>query len=113
MKGKTSLKELVGIFFKYLFIFLAHLYLFVFYFGLPAGGCLAVVVLGKMGLEGLGVAGNVAEMIARILLTVLPIIPTIFYAKCADDDLKGEFSVDLCFAAWIMIIIWVWTILWK
>ena len=59
----------------------------------------------------LGMPHNVSMIIARIFLTVTPIIPTIFFVKYKDEDYSNEYSMDLCFAAWLITIVFAWWIM--
>ena len=48
----------------------------------------------------------------RILLTITPIFPTMIYIKSKEEDCTDEhYSIDLCFVAWIIIIVFAWWIM--
>ena len=60
----------------------------------------------------LGVPHAVTTMISRILLTITPIIPTASFVKHKHKDFDGEeYSMDLCFAAWIITVVYAWWIM--
>ena len=60
----------------------------------------------------LGLPHEAAIVITRILLTITPIFPTIIYVKNKEEDCSDEhYSIDLCFAAWIVTIVFAWWIM--
>ena len=72
--------------------------------------CLSLIIPTYLHLWG--VPHAVTTMISRILLTITPIIPTYNFVKHKYKDLGGEeYSMDLCFTAWIITIVFAWWIL--
>ena len=59
----------------------------------------------------LGLPHDIAIKVEKILLTITPIFPTAMYAKLKEEDYNDEFSMDLCFAAWIITIVYAWWIM--
>ena len=60
----------------------------------------------------LGVPHEVSLTISRILLTITPIIPTLAFVKAKNEDYStDEYSMDLCFASWIITIVFAWWIM--
>ena len=60
----------------------------------------------------LGLPHAVSMAVTRILLTITPIIPTMIYVKNKEEDYTEEhYSMDLCFIAWIVIIVFAWWIM--
>ena len=59
----------------------------------------------------LGISHDVAITIEKVLLTITPIFPTAVFAKLKEEDYNDEFSMDLCFAIWVITIVYAWWIL--
>ena len=101
--------NLVGVHF---WNFLKHLYLFIFFYGRLACISYALALIIPLGLHTkFGLPHDVAMTIARILLTIAPILPTAAYAQCKEEDYEDEFSMDLCFTTWIITIAYAWWIM--
>jgi hypothetical protein len=54
---------------------------------------------------------NVSMVIMKVLLTIAPILPTAVYAKLKEEDYNDEFSMDLCFAVWVITIVLAWWVI--
>ena len=50
----------------------------------------------------------IPKIIKQILITILPIFGALFTSLCKEEDYYDEFSMDLVFATWLAVIIWVW-----
>jgi hypothetical protein len=59
----------------------------------------------------LGMPYDVAMTTTKVLLTITPIFPTAVYAKLKEEDYNDEFSMDLCFAVWVLTIIFAWWVM--
>ena len=60
----------------------------------------------------LGMPHEVSLTISRILLTITPIIPTLVFVKAKNQNYStDEYSIDLCFASWIITIVFAWWII--
>ena len=107
-KVRHSLK-LVGIHF---WSFLKRLYVFAFFWGRCACISYPLALLIPLGLHiKLGLAYDVSMTVTKVLLTIAPIFPTADYAECKEEDYEDEFSMDLCFAVWIITIVYAWWIM--
>ncbi len=92
--------------------FIGRVVLLIFVYGRFACLSLAVSIFIPLVLRRyLGLSSDVAIIIEKILLTITPIIPTVLYAKLKEEDYNDEFSMDLCFAVWIITIVYAWCIL--
>ena len=80
-------------------------------FGIPFCVSILFSFLISLSLQYIGVTYDICLFICRILLTVMPIIPTCIYALCEQEDRYEEFSMDLCFVVWIATIVYAWKIL--
>ena len=110
MKEKIchSLK-LVGVHF---WNFFKRLYVFAFLWGrfaLVSYG--AAVILPSFLQRYLGIAHDVSMTIMKVLLTIAPILPTAVCAVFKEEDFEDEFSMDLCFAVWVITILYAWGII--
>ena len=82
------------------------------FYGLHAGLPFAASILIPAILHRyLGLPHDIAIMIEKISLTIAPIFPTAFYVKLKEEDRNDECSMDLCFAAWIVTIVYAWWIM--
>ena len=89
--------------------FFPRLYVFGFFYGYHAGIPFAASILIPLILHRyLGLPHDIAIMIEKVSLTIAPIFPTAFYAKLKEEDRNDECSMDLCFAAWIITIVYAW-----
>ena len=60
----------------------------------------------------LGLSHDVAMTIEKVLLTITPIFPTLVFVKTKNEDFDpDEYSIDLCFVAWIIAIVYAWWIM--
>lgn len=60
----------------------------------------------------LGLSHDVAMIIMKVLLTITPIFPTAIYAKYKEEDYSDEdYSMDLCFAVWVITIVCAWWVI--
>lgn len=60
----------------------------------------------------LGLPHEASIVMTRILLTITPIFPTMIYVKTKEEDCSYEhYSIDLCFTAWIITIVFAWWIM--
>ena len=108
--SKKELKSLVVRFGKFLNSFV----IFLLYFGAWVGGAIWAGILLIDGLDLLGVSRNISVAIVRIILTIVPLFPTLFIWNKRDkgtrsDDIEGA-VMDCCFMAWIVIIIVAWSL---
>ena len=86
--------------------------LLIFAYGRFACISLGVSLLIPYALQRyLGLSHDVAMTIMKVLLTITPIFPTAMYAKFKDEDYDNEFSMDLCFAVWVITIVFAWWII--
>jgi hypothetical protein len=101
--------SLVGVHF---WNFVKRLYLFAFFWGRYA--CvsypLAIIIPMFLGIK-LGLPYAMAMTITKVLLTIAPLLPTAVYAECKEEDYEDEFSMDLCFATWMITIVYAWWIM--
>lgn len=73
--------------------------------------CLSLILPIYLHIK-LGMPHEVSLTISRILLTITPIIPTLFFVKAKDKDYSSdEYSMDLCFTSWIITIAYAWWIM--
>lgn len=110
MKGKLGciLSGIIAHFGK----FVKRLYVLILPFGFPYIISISGAYLLSEGLTRLGIPLNISTTIYRILLTIVPIIPTGVYTLCEKElDICDEFSMDLCFVVWIATIVYAWKIL--
>lgn len=110
MKGKIShaLKLVCNHFWN----FIKRLYLFAFFWGRFALISYGVAVLIPVSLHTyLSMPHTVSMTIMKILLTIAPILPTAVYAECKEEDYYDELSMDLCFAVWVITIVYAWWIM--
>ena len=87
--------------------------MFLFYALLGLGGCYAISGLIEGYLHSwFGVPRDVCQIVFNILMTVLPIIPTLAYVYLKNEvvtpDAKSEYSIDLCLALWIATSVLLW-----
>ena len=110
MKNKVGYSlELVG---AHFWKFVKRLFLFIFFYGRFAFISCGLSILVPVSLHAyLGMPYDVSITIMRILLTVTPIFPTAVYAVCKEEDYDDEFSMDLCFAVWLISIVCAWWII--
>lgn len=110
MKEKISHSlKLVGVHF---WNFFKRLYLFAFLwcrFALISYGVAALLPLSLH--IYLGMPHGVSMIIIKVLLTIAPLLPTAVYAVCKEEDYEDEFSMDLCFAMWVITIVYAWWIM--
>lgn len=60
----------------------------------------------------LGMPHSISMIITRILLTITPIFPTLYFVKTKNEDYNpDEYSMDLCFTAWIVTVVFAWWII--
>ena len=94
-------------------IFLKNFAVFFFIFGLECSVAISIGILIISALESLGVPFEIYSFISRIWLTIAPSIPTLHLWLNRDysgpEDIEGA-VMDCCFMAWIVIIIFAWTI---
>ncbi len=96
----------------------SHLWLFIkrfsvtgFFYCLVGSAFYLIPFFLCLGLKKLGISHEASMTVLRILLTIAPLVPTWACAHIAAEDAYGEVSMDLCFAAWIVTIIWAWWLL--
>ena len=108
------MKETFGVILKYVgfhfLMFLKRLYVFVFFFGVSYMLSCGAALLIPAGLKWVGLSNDISMTVGRIFLTIAPLIPTCVYARCENEDLNGEFNMDLCFVVWIATIVFAWWI---
>lgn len=71
--------------------------------------CISAAII--YGLMFLRVDRGVIVLIAKLLLTFVPAIPTYQFDKHKQKGPKEDYSMDLCFIAWIASILVAWCIL--
>ncbi len=92
--------------------FFKRLYVFAFFWGMFALVSYGVATLIPVCLHRyLGMPHNVSMVIMKVLLTIAPILPTAVYAKLKEEDYNDEFSMDLCFAVWVITIVLAWWVI--
>lgn len=92
--------------------FASRFILLIFVYGRFACLSLAVSILVPYALHSyLGLSHDIAMTIEKVLLTITPIFPTAAYAQLKEEDYNDEFSMDLCFAIWVITIVYAWWIL--
>ena len=110
MKDKIThlLKLVLADFIK----FADRIVVLIFVYGRFAALSIALSLIIPLSLRRyLGVPHDVSMMIMRVLLTVTPILPTVMYAELKEEDYQDEFSMDLCFVAWIITIVFAWWVI--
>ena len=109
MKKVMHSLKLVGVHFLN---FLKRLYLFVFFWGRYACISYPLAIIIPLALRAkLGFPHAMAMTITKVLLTIAPILPTAAYAQLKEEDYNDEFSMDLCFAVWVITIVYAWWIM--
>lgn len=88
--------------------FIKRLYVFAGFFGIPFGIVLGISKVIPSLFILWGMSFESTKLISKILLTVLPLIPTSIYAMATEEDVNDEFSTDLCFISWIGTIVYAW-----
>lgn len=113
MKKKTLIfsKEVFSLLLSHFWKFFKRLYVFAFFYSLFSAIPVSIIVLLNLAFVKLGVPHSFSMIVIRILLTVAPIIPTIGYCILEQEDECEEFSMDLCFTAWILIAVYAWKFL--
>ena len=112
MKRKFVLKRELLALGKYFALFIRRLLVFAFYYGIYAVCSYGVALICPSLLEAyIGLSHNLCLIIGKILLTIAPVVPSIVYLRCYEEDTNGEFSIDLCFVAWIATVVWAWVFL--
>lgn len=112
MRRKFILKKGFLALGKHLVHFIRRLFVFAFFYGLYAACSYGIAIAIPLFLQSsLSLDQNLCLIITKILLTVAPIFPTIVYLRCYEEDTNEEFSIDLCFIAWIVTIVWAWAFL--
>lgn len=97
---------------KHLVHFMRRLCVFAFFYGLYAACSYGIALAIPLFLQSsIGLNQNICLIIKKILLTVAPIVPSLVYLRCYEEDTNEEFSTDLCFIAWIATIVWAWAFL--
>ena len=91
--------------------FVKRLYVLTFFFGLPYGISCGVALLAPICFHSIGLPHDISMVISRILLTIVPIIPTALYTRFKKEDSAEEFSMDLCFVIWIATAVYAWKFL--
>lgn len=95
---------------SHFWIFVKRLYVFMLPFGVPYTISIGLVLLLSEWLDDLGIC-DISKIVCRILLTIVPAIPTSIYSRCEELEQHDEFSMDLCFVVWIATIVYAWKIL--
>lgn len=109
MNHKKFLKNCFYALCKHLWLFIKRLAVFVFYWGMFAIISYGIAILVPKTLESkLRVSPNFCSTLAKILLTIAPLPPTLIYTQFEQKDLYEEYSMDLCFVVWILTIVWAW-----
>ena len=92
--------------------FMARFVLLIFVYGRFACLSLAVSIFIPFVMwKYLGLPNDVALITEKVLLTITPIFPTAVYAKLKEEDYNDECSMDLCFAIWVITIVYAWWIM--
>lgn len=105
--NKEELKSLCGRFWK----FIKSSALFFFIFSMWIGGAAGAAILFDKLFEVLSISKDIRSIIFRILMTIIPFFPTLYFwngrDKAGKEDIEGT-TMDCCFMAWIAIVIVVW-----
>lgn len=109
--GKLLSNENSQSFGSHLWLFVKRFFVTSFFYCLVGSAFYLVPFFICMGLKKLGISHATYMTILRILLTIAPFAPTWACTHIAAEDNYGEVSMDLCFAAWIVTIIWAWWLL--
>lgn len=104
------MKGLLGLVWSSFVKFVNRLVGLVLAYGRLAFLSIAVSILVPSGMHRyLGLSHDVTTIIMKVLLTITPIFPTAIYAKLKEEDCSNEdYSMDLCFVAWIITIVFAW-----
>jgi hypothetical protein len=68
-----------------------------------------IATLIPLLLNGIGVPGGCCELIAKILISICPVIPILLLSQIRREENYGEkISLDIGFSAWIVTIVYAW-----
>lgn len=92
-------------------LFIKKLYVFAFFWGWIAAISYGVAILIPVWLRKFGLSFSSSILLSRILLSIAPFFPTLFYSRIEQEDRFGECSSDLSFIAWGVTIFYAWCVL--